>query len=264
MSVPNNTPTASEQASARSFLWRFLAAAFSPPDEEIWEWLRAVNTELTLVRAVTVATRDGGRASQVLLLATRDVIPALPIKTDLAEAESAYHRLFGHTVRGDCPPHEIEYGELRADALFQPHRLADIGAFYRAFGLELVPEAAERVDHVAMECEFYSVLCGKEAHAQERAQDALEIIRGAQKKFLREHLGRWTPAFTRRAQRLSVSPFYAATAALLRASVTAECERLAIPMGNEDLPLRPAEEQVDPCGACGLAEAAFPGAERRE
>ena len=33
----------------------------------------------------------------------------------------------------------------------------------------------------------------------------------------------------------------------------AECERLGVRAGNEDLQLRPAEDPVDPCGACGLA-----------
>lgn len=222
MNAPSNTPIPSD----RAFLWRWLAAAFTYPDGEIWEWL---NT------------------------------PALPMPVPTAptlDAQcSTYLSLFGHTVRGDCPPHELEYGELKADALYQPHRLADIAAFYSAFGLELAPEMADRVDHLAMECEFYAVLCAKE----EVAGDNLDLCRDAQKKFLREHLGRWTPAFSRRLARMAGDPFYRAVAELLYRAITAECDRHHLRPGNADLQLRPAEELVDACGSCGIPGAAFPG-----
>ncbi len=202
MSATPNTPTPSE----RSSLWRWLAAAFTYPDEEIRRWL-------------------GDRPTP-----------------------EAYLAIFGHTVKGDCPPHEIEYGELKADPLFQPHRLADIAAFYSAFGLEVTPDATERVDHIAMECEFYAVLCAKE----EVAGEQLEFCRETQKKFLREHLARWTPAFTRRVERLAGDEFYPQAARKLREAVEAECARHGIKSGNADLQLRPVEELVDPCGACGI------------
>ncbi|MGH8596383.1 MAG: TorD/DmsD family molecular chaperone [Gammaproteobacteria bacterium] len=196
--------------SDRSLHWRWLAAAFTYPDEEIRRWLG-----------------------------------------DSPTPES-YLSLFGHTVRGDCPPHEIEYGELKADPLFQPHRLADIAAFYTAFGLEVAPDANERVDHIAMECEFFSVLCAKEAYALGNSRENVEICRDAQKKFLREHLARWTPAFSRRVERLAGDEFYRQAARQLREAVEAECARHGLQPGNADIQLRPVEELVDPCGACGL------------
>jgi TorA maturation chaperone TorD len=202
MSEENNTPTPSD----RALRWRWLAAAFTYPDEEVRRWLGEGPTP------------------------------------------EAYLSIFGHTVRGDCPPHELEYGSLHADKLYQPHLLADIAAFYRAFGLELTPDAAERVDHIAMECEFYAVLCAKE----EVAGDQLEFCRETQKKFLREHLARWTPAFTRRVECLASDKFYPQAARQLRESVEAECARHGIQSGNADLQLQPVEELVDPCGACGI------------
>ena len=61
--------------------------------------------------------------------------------------------------------------------------MADIAAFYSAFGLELTPEVADRVDHIAMECEFFAVLCAKEARAAETADaDHLRICQAAQKE----------------------------------------------------------------------------------
>lgn len=226
MNAPSNTPTPSE----RSFHWRWLAAAFTYPDAEIWGWL---NTPAMHVPVPNAPTLNAQR--------------------------STYMSLFGHTVRGDCPPHEIEYGDLKADALYQPHRLADIAAFYAAFGLELAPDMADRVDHLAMECEFFSVLCAKEAYALEYSPTNLDLCRDAQKKFLREHLGRWTPAFARRLARLTDDKFYQAAAELLRQTVQAECARYSLQPGNADLQLHPVGELVDACGSCGIPGAAFPG-----
>jgi TorA maturation chaperone TorD len=222
MSAPSNTPIPSD----RALLWRWLAAAFTYPDVEIWEWLQS-----------TVAAVYDRRPETSALIERR---------YSLAEAQSTFLSIFGHTVRGDCPPHELEYGELKADALFQPHRLADIAAFYSALGLEVA--ADERVDHIAMECEFYAVLCAKE----EIAGDQREFCREIQKKFLRDHLARWTPAFSRRVERLADNGFYRHAARQLRAAVETECARHGVRPGNADLPLRPVEQMLDPCDGCGI------------
>lgn len=92
------------------------------------------------------------------------------------------------------------------------------------------------------------MLCAKEAVAD----DQIEFCRDAQKQFLRDHLAHWTPAFSRRLERLAGNEFYRSVARLLRETVETECARYAIHAGNADLQLRPAEESVDPCGACGL------------
>ncbi|MBI5396299.1 MAG: molecular chaperone TorD family protein [Verrucomicrobia bacterium] len=239
-------PTPSDAAFARAFLWRFVAAAFGDLDAPSWQWLRLDATHAALRQAAAASPQLTGPADAAL--------NQLRAARSLGDIQDAFLGVFGHTVRGECPPHEIEYGELRADALFQPHRLADIAAFYRAFGLEVADDAAERVDHIAMECEFYAVLCAKEAHAQE-SPDHLAICRDAQKKFLREHLARWTPAFSRRLARLTNDPLLQALADFLNACVTAECAHFGVPAGNDDLQLRPAEEPMDPCGSCGLANA---------
>jgi len=252
MSATSNTPTQSN-AAPRSFLWRYLAAAFSYPEIATWEWLQCETTCETLNEALDVVSEGSTDWSSFYQYVG---------KYSYEEAQFAHLRVFGHTVRGDCPPHELEYGELKADALFQPHRLADIAAFFSAFGLEVANDAVERVDHIAMECEFYSVLCAKEAIAEHTSEEegAIELCRNAQKQFLREHLGRWTPAFTRRLERLSNHEFFQTHARFLHAAVIAECMRYGLKPGNEDLQLRPAGDLEDPCGACGLANAQFPGA----
>jgi TorA maturation chaperone TorD len=174
----------------------------------------------------------------------------------------AYVTCFGHTVRGDCPMNEIEYGDIKADPLFQPHRLADLGAFYAAFGLGLASDAGERIDHISIQLEFMSVLAAKEAYAMEHQFDAeqLDLLRDAQKKFLREHLGRWTPAFTRRLAKLAEGTPLATLARFTGEFVKLECGRFNVPPGSEDLLLRPVDEAGESlCASCGIT-ALPPGA----
>jgi DMSO reductase family type II enzyme chaperone len=172
-----------------------------------------------------------------------------------------YITAFGHAARGSCPINEIEYGDLKADPLFQPHRLADLAAFYRAFGVELGSDADERHDHLAIELEFMAVLAAQEARALNTGPDhgALETGRDAQRTFLREHLGRWTPAFARRLIRAVGEGPLGALARFTLAFIEAECRRLGVTPGSEDLLLRPADEAASLCDGCGLAQA-LPGA----
>jgi DMSO reductase family type II enzyme chaperone len=176
-----------------------------------------------------------------------------------ADAFDSFHNdyvtCFGHTVRGDCPMNEIEYGDIKADPLFQPHRLADLGAFYAAFGLEMTPDAAQRQDHISIELEFMSVLAAKEAYAVEHQFDheKFAICREAQKKFLREHLGRWTPAFTRRLARMAGETALGALADFACEFIAADCARFNITGGSDDLLLRPIDEASETlCASCGI------------
>lgn len=169
---------------------------------------------------------------------------------------------FGHTVRGDCPMNEIEYTDLKADPLFQPHRLSDLGAFFAALGLELAPDGAERIDHISIELEFMTVLAAKEAHAvdHQSGDDALAAVRDAQRKLLREHLGRWSLAFARRLARMAQGTTLGAMANLLGEFVKSECGRLKVPPGSEDLLLRPVDGTAERvCDSCGL-QTHLPGA----
>ena len=152
---------------------------------------------------------------------------------------------------------EIEYGDIKADPLFQPHRLADLAAFYRAFGLEVADDAGERHDHICLELEFMCVLAAKEAYALEHQLDEQQLAqcRDAQKKFLREHLGRWTPAFTRRLVAATSEPNLRALAQFTQAFIEAECARFGVNPGSEDLLLRPVDESADRlCDACGIRD----------
>jgi len=237
-----------DSAIARTFVYGFLAKAFEDPEPESSQWL--------VSREVTDALR-----SAVVALAQKSLIDyterlARQLARFRYEDFAVSHiTCFGHTVRGDCPMNEIEYGDIKADPLFQPHRLSDLGAFFAAFGLELAPDAAERIDHISIELEFMSVLAAKEAHALEHQsdEDALATLRDAQKKFLREHLGRWSPAFARRLARMAEDTVLGVVAKLLGEFIRVECARLNVPAGSEDLLLRPVDDSMERlCESCGI------------
>lgn len=237
--APDENPA---PALARAFLYRYLARACEDPARETWDWLCAPATRQSLQTAWELV---GGGAP----------LPAL--EPDAFDSfHTAHVAAFGHAARGPCPINEIEYGDVKADPLFQPHRLADLAAFYRAFGLELADDAGERHDHLAVELEFMCVLTAKEAWALEHQPDSdlPARCRDAQKKFLREHLGRWTPAFTRRLERQAAGTPLAELARFTRAFIETECARCGVPSGSEDLLLRPADTGAALCETCGLPQ----------
>jgi TorA maturation chaperone TorD len=150
---------------------------------------------------------------------------------------------------------EIEYGGIKADPLFQPHGLADLAAFYHAFGLQVAEDAGERQDHLCLELEFMCVLAARESYALEHNSDRenLELGRDAQRKFLREHLARWTPAFARRLTRMAGDTTLGALADLTAAFIQAECARCGVAPGSDELLLRPVEEAAESlCQSCGV------------
>lgn len=265
-SAVGSLQSAIDTAIARSFIYRFLAKAFEDPDRENWSWLTDSQTHVSLRLAVQAA----GSPSSALVRSLEPLISALTPDA-FASFHSAYLAAFGHAARGRCPLNEIEYGDIKADPLFQPHRLADLAAFYRAFGLEVAEDADERHDHICLELEFMTVLVMKEAYGLEHQLDADEVALGreAQRGFLREHLGRWTPAFARRLASSAADPALGALANLVRAFIETECTRFGLTPGSEDLLLRPVDEAVESaCASCGLAQlppgaVASPGAVQR-
>jgi DMSO reductase family type II enzyme chaperone len=205
-------------------LYAALALGFGPPTAETLE--RFSDAE------ALAALADAARVLGI------ECVPVGRAGADLEALAANHRRLFGHTARGEVPPYETEYGE---EALFQqPQELGDLAGFLRAFGLELRADARERIDHVSCECEFLSFLACKEGYAIHCGDEEMRATTArAAALLLRDHLGRFTPAFRRRLQRLDPSGFYGALAGLLRALVEYDCRRLGLVMGPEHLTLRP-------------------------
>jgi len=175
--------------------------------------------------------------------------------------ENQYAALFGHAVRGACPPYELEYGP--GEIVQRASDLADIAGFYTAFGMELAADS-DRADHVTAQCEFMSLLCVKECvAAQDGWTDRVELCRTAQRSFLKDHLSRWLPAFAQRICDHAASSFYASLARLSRALIEAECGRFNLPAGPTQLALRPSDPERDTSIECGPEDAGVPGSGNR-
>lgn len=259
VAVPAAPPAGSataELAVARAFVYRFLALAFEYPSPDRWSELIDEGGLEGLVAAADSLADAGIRRC------CEDLRQTLP-RADREAHHDRYVSAFGHAARGSIPMNEIEYGEPRADALYQPHRLADLAAFYRAFGLSVAGDSGERHDHLCLQLEFISVLAAKEAWAMRGHADAeaLAVCRQGTRDFLREHAGRWIPAFCRMVVARADAGALAPLAALLRAVIEVDCGRYGVPAGPDTLVVRLSDEAAERlCDGCGLRQAP-PGAE---
>lgn len=152
---------------------------------------------------------------------------------DREALESEHIRLFGPAAR--CPLYETAYGNA-GRLLGRSAGLADIAGFYLAFELHPASSDPHREDHIGLELEFMSLLALKEAYAlMEGWQEALEVTRIAQQRFIEDHLGTWIDAFVEQLHQCEAHPFYAALGELLCTLVRAEAIRLQVsptPVGS--------------------------------
>ncbi len=244
----SSPPTEEEQSLARGLIYRFIAAAYRFPEPDILDAIQEQEKAVLDALAVLADSSDGllpGRFRELLGAAKENTPDTL---------EQEYVSLFSHAVQGRCPLYETEYSESD-ERLQQPHELSDLSAFYRAFGLKLGGKIHERVDFIAVECEFAAFLCCKQAYAEDRGDSALAgITVNAQRTFLRNHLGRWVPAFARRIIKQSEESFYHSLAHFTLAYVTDDCKRLSVTPGTEHLRLRLPLKEEDACMSCPMAE----------
>jgi len=161
-----------------------------------------------------------------------------------------YEQCFGHTAHSKVPAYELEYGEEHSHR--QPQELADITAFYQAFGLQVSEHARERVDHVSAECEFMYFLMYKEAYALEHdGEEKAAVVREASRQFLADHLGSWLPAFTLRLAKYDPEGLMKQITDVTLAFVMFDCDRQGIEAGPRDLPIRAIQERDETgCVSC--------------
>ena len=237
-------------ALCRSAMYEALALGYRPPTTETFARLisEEQNQALRQIAALMDVNGSNGKSTNIAFCVRQ--LSQCADARNLDSLESSYRFLFGHTAHPKVPPYETEYGE---EALFQqPQELADIAGFFTAFGLRL--STYERGDHISCECEFLAFLTRKEAYAIEQ-EDAimLEETRKAQRLFLKDHLGRFVPAFVKSLSREDQNGFCGALGNLCYAFLRLECERFNVPIGPELLRLRPTD-LMDECFTCGSGE----------
>lgn len=162
-----------------------------------------------------------------------------------------------HIARFDRSPqsplYEGEYGAVRSVSKVQ--LLADLCGFYGAFGFALEAESGqETADHLSVELEFLALLLVKEA-ALRAADDTegVEIVQGARRLFLADHLGGFVRGLCSRPEVAEPSP-WAPAARLALHLVDTLCAELGIdpPAAvSRDLAKASASEPEDMrCGDC--------------
>jgi TorA maturation chaperone TorD len=251
---------------ARQHVYRFLALATSDPRSARWRRLLDAETQETALAAAALLAADptcrpgalapGEAPPDELNLAA--MVAAL--RAGPAELNDEYERIFGLMLAKKCPPYETEYCP-QTFSVYRSHTLADVAGFYRAFGLGPSDDTPERADHVSLELEFVAFLIARGRSAPDA--DRRAICHDAQRRFVREHLCWWVPAFARALHRHSQrvlggngSGFYPALSRALAAFVAVERAALAVDPPTELVqpgPVDPPEEMS--CQECAFASA---------
>lgn len=247
---------------ARQALYRFAGLSLLDPRAGAWELLAELRESPLPGEAAAIVRNSGLAVPQELSPLERPLVELDPhrvlerLPDSAGEYNALYERMFGLLVSNACPPYETEY--IPEKLTFQrSNALADINGFYRAFGLTISGKNRDRPDHAVLELEFMAFLIGRDQEALEAAESSRrgewsDICRAAQVRFLREHLGWWTPAFARLLDREDPSGFYSAAGNFLAALIPAERALLGVePVAR---PATPSPmDRPEACEGCALA-----------
>jgi DMSO reductase family type II enzyme chaperone len=207
----------------RSCVYQLLKTAFNHPDKE----LIALVQDGALMKDIRAGAQSLVKSDKSNLLETIQNFESALDGLTVTDLQEQHGRVFGHTISKECPAYETEYGEPHI--FRQAQELGDISGFYAAFGLEVSDTNKERLDHISTELEFMHFLTYKEVHAREHhGSEEIEICREAQKKFFKEHLGRWAPLFLKRMAEKAQSGFYKELAQLTESFFILEVEFLGV------------------------------------
>ncbi len=128
-----------------------------------------------------------------------------------------------------CSPYESAYVNREGVA----DLMAELDEIYSGDGFSLAPSLHQTPDHAAVELEYLSLLCGREAGAWERGdpEEGVKYLR-RQKSFIEAHLARWFPAFAGGIQRRRGEGLYSAAAGAVLAFVSHELDLIASLLGR--------------------------------
>jgi putative dimethyl sulfoxide reductase chaperone len=255
-----------ERALNRSKIYLLISwSLLYPEDEEFLEYLRCGEfvedgrTALNTLQAM-LDGNGGERAVQKIhalkkqLDLAETLIASECANWQLSDLQSEHRRVFSNVITLDCPPYETLFGNDHVFA--QSHVMGDISGFYKAFGVELSKDIHERLDHLSVEFEFMHFLAYKESYS--RCHDGAEktqIVVDAQKKFVKNHIGRWVPLFCRMLSKKADSGLFKLVADMTADWMEFETTFLGVaPQPYNETDYRPAtfnspEGQTYECGA---------------
>jgi TorA maturation chaperone TorD len=194
-------------ASSRETVYRWLALGFYAPDGQIVEAL----TDGRLVRSFAAAIEWLGKDQQLFDEGLRQLQCCRAVTR--AELAAEYQRLFGKGLDRVSPREAAYRWRDASDLLNSGEAIARLlRLHYQQFN---VAPVVERADHVAVQLEFVSFLCGREAASWSGSlPDMARQLRRQQKSFLDDHLGRWLAEFCQRVRTRTTSNLYAGLALL--------------------------------------------------
>lgn len=161
-------------------IWRILSKSFSYPDENNRQQVRELCKILV--------------ARELADLPAGHLLNQLELAVAKEQVVDDYSRLF---LRGSIPLNE-SFCSSKLDSV------ADVSAFYKAFGLK--SRSGDAPDSLAYELEFLSVLCVKYALANEDEQR--EVCESAYFEFLQDHLKGFKDKLKERMQLVDGGEFY--------------------------------------------------------
>ena len=255
-----------ERALNRSKLYLLVSwSLLYPEDDEFLDYVQCgefVEDGRAAIDALDVALDGigGERAKQKLVLLRKQfdqiekVVASECVNWQLSDLQAEHRRVFSNVITLDCPPYETLFGNDHVFA--QSQVMGDIAGFYRAFGVELSKDIHERLDHLSVEFEFMHFLAYKESYSRcHDGADKTQIVLDAQKKFVKNHIGRWVPLFCRMLVKKADSGLYKHVADLMAEWMDFEAAFLGVvPQPYSETDYRPAtfsapEGQTYECGA---------------
>jgi nitrate reductase assembly molybdenum cofactor insertion protein NarJ len=200
--------------------WRLLGLLFACPDADWHDHVRALAEEVT-----ASDLREAARATQ-------------------QEADDGlYHTTFG--PGGPAAPREVSYQQAALSGQF----LADLGAYYQAFGY--CPPHGEPPDHIAVEADFMAYLKMKQAFAAACLQeDHVAVTADAAQAFVTSHLSAISPRLAETMAASGIEYLKRAAAALLTRTRVPDNRTNALPFGltasvSAEPPICPLESCCD-------------------
>lgn len=223
--MPEKTSTESlakvQKAQARSLVYAYLSRGLLYPEPGIGG--TSHDADASLDAAIAVLDSPGlAEAAQLVRQAFSTC--------DVGKLAVRYETVVG--LASGCLPYETEYDQAH---IFQKsQQLADVVAFYHAFGLALAPGLKERADHIGVELEFMHVLTAKEAYGllNRHNADNVALCQDAQRAFLTAHLVPWVPSFGHRLIAADSDGPLGALGRLLLVFLSAEVATFALSLGK--------------------------------
>jgi TorA maturation chaperone TorD len=194
-------------ASSRETMYRWLALGFYAPDDQFAEALISQR----LVHGVVAALEWLGKDQRLFDEGLQRLQHCRAVT--LIELAAGYQRLFGKGLDRVSPREAAYRWRDASDLLNNGETIARLLRLqYQQFNIAPI---VEREDHVAVELEFLSFLCGREAESWSNVlPDMARQLRRQQKSFLDDHLGRWLAEFCQRVQTRTQSNAYQGLALL--------------------------------------------------